>query len=201
LRRFIFATAAAVALGMASMANATVHTMDVTWSGDQFGNSAKATGVFSFDDAFVPDLGGAESEYPAGDGLLSLSMDITGASSGNGHFVLSDFEGFVFSAFSPLNYSAELIGQAMTNGCNYGDLSEPCYPAASGDFNLFGNGNSAPNGEYYFVLTTDGGHGDWMAVTSIRPAGAVPEPAAWALMLGGFGLTGATLRRRRSAIA
>jgi hypothetical protein len=32
-------------------------------------------------------------------------------------------------------------------------------------------------------------------------SGAVPEPAAWALMIGGFGLAGATLRRRRSATA
>ena len=29
--------------------------------------------------------------------------------------------------------------------------------------------------------------------------GAVPEPASWALMIGGFGLAGATLRRRRLA--
>ena len=31
--------------------------------------------------------------------------------------------------------------------------------------------------------------------------GAAPEPAAWALMIGGFGLAGAALRRRRSAAA
>ena len=30
---------------------------------------------------------------------------------------------------------------------------------------------------------------------------AVPEPASWALMIGGFGLAGATLRRRRAAVA
>ena len=31
------------------------------------------------------------------------------------------------------------------------------------------------------------------------PTGGVPEPASWALMLGGFGLMGAALRRRRHA--
>jgi hypothetical protein len=29
----------------------------------------------------------------------------------------------------------------------------------------------------------------------------VPEPAAWALMIAGFGLVGAALRRRTAAIA
>jgi hypothetical protein len=32
-------------------------------------------------------------------------------------------------------------------------------------------------------------------------AAAVPEPASWALMIGGFGMAGATLRRRRAALA
>jgi hypothetical protein len=31
------------------------------------------------------------------------------------------------------------------------------------------------------------------------PRGAAPEPAAWALMLGGFGLAGAAMRRKRAA--
>lgn len=31
-----------------------------------------------------------------------------------------------------------------------------------------------------------------------QPAGAVPEPATWALMFGGFGLAGVAMRRRRS---
>ncbi|TAJ74893.1 MAG: PEP-CTERM sorting domain-containing protein [Phenylobacterium sp.] len=30
---------------------------------------------------------------------------------------------------------------------------------------------------------------------------AVPEPATWALMIGGFGMAGATLRRRRAVAA
>ena len=32
-------------------------------------------------------------------------------------------------------------------------------------------------------------------------SGAVPEPGTWALMIGGFGLAGAALRRRRAALA
>jgi len=46
------------------------------------------------------------------------------------------------------------------------------------------------NSPYGFTLDV-GGFG-------VAPAGGVPEPASWALMLGGFGMLGATLRRRQS---
>jgi hypothetical protein len=35
-------------------------------------------------------------------------------------------------------------------------------------------------------------------IDPLAPAGAAPEPAAWALMIGGFSLAGAALRRRRA---
>jgi len=35
----------------------------------------------------------------------------------------------------------------------------------------------------------------------IASTGAVPEPATWAMLIAGFGLVGATLRQRRTAIA
>jgi outer membrane protein assembly factor BamB len=37
-----------------------------------------------------------------------------------------------------------------------------------------------------------------MALTYEGVAGSVPEPASWALMIGGFGMVGAAMRRRRS---
>jgi hypothetical protein len=42
---------------------------------------------------------------------------------------------------------------------------------------------------------------DDITLGSATAGGGVPEPASWALMIGGFGLAGATLRRRRSAVA
>ena len=45
-------------------------------------------------------------------------------------------------------------------------------------------------------------HGFWsgtFTITSSDPVdGAVPEPATWAMMIAGFGVVGASLRRRRS---
>lgn len=40
-----------------------------------------------------------------------------------------------------------------------------------------------------------------LGVDNIRAAAAVPEPATWALMIGGFGLTGAALRGRAARTA
>jgi len=50
-----------------------------------------------------------------------------------------------------------------------------------------------------FVTPLDTKRYSWSA--NWDNSAAVPEPATWALMLGGFGFAGATLRRRREAIA
>ena len=38
----------------------------------------------------------------------------------------------------------------------------------------------------------------FFTITVSTPSGAVPEPGAWALMIAGFGLAGAALRKRRA---
>ncbi len=42
---------------------------------------------------------------------------------------------------------------------------------------------------------------DRLGTVTLGAAGAVPEPATWAMMIGGFGLAGAAMRRRRATIA
>lgn len=58
----------------------------------------------------------------------------------------------------------------------------------------FQNGNNNPGaghtGWSNFTITADQFNG-------LKGGGGVPEPAAWLLMIGGFGLTGARLRSRR----
>jgi hypothetical protein len=49
----------------------------------------------------------------------------------------------------------------------------------------------------------DHGNKAWVKATFAlaAPTGGVPEPASWAMMISGFGMAGATLRRRRTAAA
>lgn len=50
-----------------------------------------------------------------------------------------------------------------------------------------------------FNLTEFDGIGTY-TLTVTDATGAVPEPAAWALMLGGFGLVGSAMRRRQRVV-
>jgi len=51
-----------------------------------------------------------------------------------------------------------------------------------------------------FLMTNPPSYFDLDAI-SVTDSGAVPEAGTWALMLAGFGLTGAALRRRRASLA
>ncbi len=61
-----------------------------------------------------------------------------------------------------------------------------------------------PAATHLFTGETDGGNLGVFApfrLSGDAPAPGVPEPATWLLMIGGFGLTGVVLRRRRLAPA
>ncbi|PZN93706.1 MAG: hypothetical protein DCF31_11880 [Alphaproteobacteria bacterium] len=185
------------ALALSAAANAAVFT--VTWSGAPFNNGASAIGHFDFS-ATPADLGGAQNQnsFPSANVQL-LDLTISGATTGNGSFAQTDFASYYFASFSQLDYSQELIGQAMGNGCSFGK-ADFCSFGQFGDFNLFGQFNGAPTGTSYFTLSTAGG--DRMIVTSMASAvPSVPEPASWAMLIAGFGLTGAAMRRRRITVA
>lgn len=106
--------------------------------------------------------------------------------SGIGHLVLSgSTDGITFSAIGAYNpfdnppgrYPAEVFAFA-TAGVKFVRFEmSGCPQANPGSFAACAIGEVA-----------------------FRTGAVVPEPAAWALMIGGFGLVGASLRRRRTAI-
>ena len=87
-------------------------------------------------------------------------------------------------------------------------VSDPFDPTTSGVFTralvagqtytigLNGNPNVSFGGISGSDIGSMDGAFDWTISTT-----SVPEPALWALMIGGFGLVGMTLRRRRDAFA
>ncbi|MBW8815460.1 MAG: FxDxF family PEP-CTERM protein [Caulobacterales bacterium] len=66
------------------------------------------------------------------------------------------------------------------------------------EFRVLNNISVTAGGAQHLVITgTSGGNGSYDGVIAFTPVTAgVPEPAAWALMIMGFGGTGAILRRR-----
>ena len=73
-------------------------------------------------------------------------------------------------------------------------------PVAPTSVSEFAYSASLPNvtGQYvrYTVLAANGPNPGLSNISF----NAVPEPATWALMIGGFGLAGTALRRRRAAV-
>lgn len=148
----------------AGSAQAAVITQYFVFSGASLGNTATATGSITFDPGSADQSFGISSPN-------DISVTVSGATAGNGTFGRSSFSDFVFNSGGiALDFSRDLVGQS---GWGSG---------TTGDFNLFGSGGSAPVGTWYFELTANGGSGDTMALTSMGPSGAVPEPETYALM-------------------
>lgn len=79
------------------------------------------------------------------------------------------------------------------------DGAFPCGTKVAQDFVLSTGGLYANPGDTSAYVT------DWAQGAQYRNyafrIGSVPEPASWAMMVGGFGLAGATMRRRKTSVA
>lgn len=99
-----------------------------------------------------------------------------------------DFDGDILEVLDSrniLNSTDALLGNANVNYLN---------PGARGlenndQFNIAGNRLNID-----FRASSPG---DFVRVLTVAPS--VPEPASWAMMIGGFGLVGGAMRRRRKA--
>lgn len=118
---------------------------------------------------------------------------------------------------------AGVLPAATFNNDNYFFYQEPYFgqfTAAQGLGLLLANGDYAqisydPGSGYYLDAVATGPDHDILGSASFGtativgeeptpptpPTSPVPEPASWALMVGGFGLAGAALRRQRVAVA
>ena len=76
------------------------------------------------------------------------------------------------------------------------------YRASIAVFPNFANGPNLSNG-FSGANSFNGRSANWAfdVLNVERASSFVPEPASWAMLIAGFGLTGAAMRRRRSAVA
>jgi PEP-CTERM motif len=177
------------------------------------GNGATASGMITFDLALLKNPGrnlmdttatGVYSPHGINiPGLVTaLSLKVSGASVGNGTYLLNDFEAILFdTSLVGVNLNQQLVGQSLVNvgssgetwswGTNQTILGSDPVQSYTGDFQLFSPAiSSAPYGSAPFQLTTAGGED--MQLTSFA---AVPEPSTWLLI--SLGLGGLVLLRRR----
>ena len=135
------------------------------------GAAANGNGVFTTDDTASPNARGGYTAFTitAITGLLNGS-DITG---------LSGFQGS-----DNLYYTT---GPAFLDGSGVGFTN-----AVGTSASLFYQDNASS----YRITTVNPFAAGFVTATSSPAAGAVPEPATWAMMLGGFALVGAGMRRR-----
>jgi hypothetical protein len=97
--------------------------------------------------------------------------------------------------------SGDIVGSSVI-GAGANDLRADGSPAGDewlnpslGKFSRF-----LSAGTYNFTITGDGAAG-LSAQLAIRLDSSIPEPGTWAMLIAGFGLTGAVSRRRRMVTA
>lgn len=171
VRQALLIGLAAIGLTVAAPASATLLSFNIEWSGASFGNDAAATGMLTVDDTIFPN-GANVFRPPASIGITDFMITITGASGGNGTFVLTDFILFAWDTGGvALDLTQELVGQATTNGLWGGD----------GAFSFFRGNAGAPTGAEPFAIRPAGSD-DLLQLISFAPkAQDVSEPGVLAL--------------------
>ncbi|MEY2883286.1 MAG: hypothetical protein RL490_1010 [Pseudomonadota bacterium] len=152
----------------------------------------------------------ADVYYPDGHDrlmLLGTTTDLAGDEPGQKHAVIfgnvnwvTGAQGIAFGTLFPSTLEASLIAALEDAATGSGAQSSYDFIDAfwTGDAETAGL-KFAP-GDSFGIIAFSSGQIIGSGTTTFTPgAGGVPEPTSWAMLIAGFGLVGATLRKRRAA--
>jgi hypothetical protein len=137
--------------------------------GRPFVSCASATGQITIDMCKLADFGGGFGGFGIAsdptDAIISFTMTVHGASSGNGIYTIDDFQTYIFDfggSFTDLDFTKELVGQTVAGGAKWGNPNASCNnpTALAGDFVFNGNyGSNAPSkiSDKFIVVTSSTG--------------------------------------------
>lgn len=156
--------------------------------------------------------GARNNEYS----YYQLALDLTGYSSAQMSFDYDMFTEYLYDGFNVLGSldtvftaatelltptDATFYGPVRSNFARLGNIGATGDKEGNVTFDLSQFAGQVVNLRFQYQSDNfafgDGILIDNLTVTGTKMASAVPEPATWAMMILGFGLAGAALRRRR----
>ena len=182
MNKFLFALTLAAAASLAPAAHAAVTIVD--YSFDTAGGTSVGGGSFSYDSS----LTGALTFADLASFTLTLgsnTYDLSFVNSGN----FSPYYLFGFNADSGTFVSQSVGGFPTILAGIKNSFTEGFFVRNDANYTLVRD-YASNAGEIYF---------DHVSIS--MSTGAVPEPATWAMLITGFGLVGAALRRRTAVPA
>lgn len=144
----------------------------------------------------------AFGDHTTGDGaMLILNGAESGASFWSQVVPVAKNRAYDFTGWLASSYAASPANVQLTiNGQPVGGLGAAATPGVWSRFSTSWYSGEAATATLRLTDLNPAFSGNDFALDDLRFSAAVPEPAAWTLMLVGFGLTGAAVRRRRAAI-
>lgn len=215
--QFRFAAAASLALGLALAAPASATTWDLDLTGS-VGNTV--SGSFPFPGGITIGFGFLVLSGLPDDFEISQGDSINVTVTLDGLFTVpasvpapgfSQFFGFDFlKDENPLG--ASVSGEYTLFTDLFGNITVPLSGGCGNCLNLIAAGDGTPWGFTGFTATLfvdtldepfapfDASISYQVVLENLGEPGVIPEPAIWAMLITGFGMVGAGLRRRRMAV-